>query len=221
MSTTSREDYIKVIFNKSEESESAVTTKYISEKLSVSQAATSDMLKKLKSEDLVEYEKYRGVRLTEKGRKMALQVLRRHRLWELFLNKVLDMEWDEVHDEAEKLEHETSDKLINKIDEFLNFPTLDPHGAPIPDKNFDIPQTDKLIPLAEAKVGAKYTLMRVNDNDSSLITHLTQLGLLLESTFTVNDVRKFDASMEIDLSGTTHILSSQITQNLFVKEEAV
>lgn len=134
MSTISKENYLKVIFNQNELVNDFVTTSQMAQELDVSNAAISDMAKKLSSEGLITYEKYKGMELTSKGEKMALKVIRRHRLWELFLMKILGLNWSEIHDEAENLEHHSSDFLIDKIDEYLGYPEFDPHGHPIPKK---------------------------------------------------------------------------------------
>ncbi len=218
MATASREDYIKAIYSKSGDSGVPVTTSYIAEKLSVSQAAISDMLKKLNSEGMVEYKKYKGVVLTTKGKLAALRVLRRHRLWELFLMEVLGMDWDEVHIEAEKLEHETSDSLIDKIEAYLNYPKLDPHGAPIPNKDGVMPKIEDSIPLTQVSSGEDYEVLRVNDNNSELVKYLASIGLVLNSKFKVNEKRQFDNSVSIQINNSDVSLSSTICANVFVKK---
>jgi len=217
MNSASREDYIKSIYTRSLETGGAVTTSYIAERLCVSQAAISDMLKKLKSEEFVHYEKYRGVILTEKGIESAKKVLRRHRLWELFLTESLGMKWEEVHDEAERLEHETSDELINRIEEYLNYPKFDPHGAPIPDANGMMPEMESVIPLNEAAADEYYAVLRVNDSNREMIEYLSSIGLAIGTKFKLIEVRNFDQSVSIKLKSKTFSLSSMICKNLFVK----
>ncbi len=217
MNSASREDYIKSIYSRSLETDGAVTTSYIAERLRVSQAAISDMLKKLKSEDFVHYEKYKGVILTEKGIETAKKVLRRHRLWELFLTKSLGMKWEEVHDEAERLEHETSEELINRIEKYLNYPKFDPHGAPIPDANGLMPEVESAVPLNDAAADEYYTVLRVNDDNREMIEYLSSIGLAIGTKIKLAEVRKFDQSVSIKLKSKTYSLSSMICKNVFVK----
>jgi DtxR family Mn-dependent transcriptional regulator len=140
MITISKEDYLKEIYKIAIDNDSNVSTANLAEKLSVTNAATSDMAKKLAKAGYIIYEKYKGIRLTTRGKKEALKIIRRHRLWESFLIETLGLNWGEVHEEAEKLEHQTSDFLIDKIDEYLDYPQFDPHGEPIPTKLGRIPE---------------------------------------------------------------------------------
>lgn len=218
MSTTSREDYIKIIYNKAVETGAPVSTSFIAQQLSVTQAAISDMLKKLHGDGLVRYEKYKGVELTDAGIETALKVLRRHRLWELFLINVLGMSWDEVHDEAERLEHQTSDVLINKIDEYLRFPKFDPHGSPIPDRNGEMPEIEKEFPITECENNADYTVRRVNDDNNELIRYLSSIGLIINASFRLLEKYDFDNSVLVLLKGKKMNLSSTICRNVFVKK---
>ena len=162
------------------------------------------------------YAKYKGVGLTDEGEKEALNVIRRHRLWELFLMKVLGLAWSEVHDEAERLEHHTSEFLIDQIDEYLGFPSYDPHGDPIPRKNGELPVLPKLITLQEAEVGKRYKLIRVDDKNNELIIYITKLGLVLYKEFEVVDRFSFDNSIIIKLEGNNFSISEKLSNNLFV-----
>ena len=217
MSTISKENYLKEIFNhKFTEGDSATTVK-LAQKLSVSNAAISDMAKKLSKEGLISYEKYKGMGLTAEGEKLALKVIRKHRLWELFLIKSLDISWSEVHDQAEKLEHNTSDFLIDKIDEYLGFPEFDPHGHPIPQKNGSLPKSPKVISLAECEKGVKYKFVQVNDRDNELIAYLTKVGLILNTEFEIIDKLEFDKSFTIKFGTETLSISQKISESVFVK----
>ena len=169
MSTISTENYLKKIFNHNKAFGEKINAVKLAQELSVSNAAISDMAKKLSKHGLISYEKYKGIELTDKGEQMALNVIRRHRLWELFLIKVLDIPWSEVHEQAEVLEHHTSDKLIDRIDEFLGFPDFDPHGHPIPRKNGSLP---------DAQIQRQITLHRRPNQKIYKILHL-----LLITTF--------------------------------------
>ena len=159
MPTISKENYLKSIYSLNSTHGENVSTSQVAQKLEITNAATSEMARKLAKLGYLNYEKYKGVELTEKGRKVALQIIRRHRLWEVFLINVLGMSWSEVHDEAEKLEHNTSETLINKIDEHLDFPEFDPHGHPIPNKFGEFPKLPKLVNLINAEVGKKYKIL--------------------------------------------------------------
>lgn len=216
MSTVSIENYLKTILNQRITMGNGATTSQMATDLSVSNAAVSDMAKKLSRQGLVNYEKYKGMELTSKGEKIALKIIRRHRLWELFLIKVLGLDLSEVHDEAEKLEHFSSDFLIDKIDQFLNFPDFDPHGHPIPKKNGALPKLPNLIKLSDAEIGSKYQFVSVNDKDSALINYLVKSGLLLGSKLEVIDKLDFDKSLTVKFNTTILSLSNKISDSVFV-----
>ena len=218
MPTVSKENYLKTIYSHISDSAGIVGTAKIAQELGVSNAAITDMAKKLSKEGLITYEKYKGISLTNEGEKIAVKVIRRHRLWELFLTRVLNLAWSELHDQAEKLEHHTSDFLIDKIDEYLGFPELDPHGHPIPRKNGSMPKSQKLKSLSETEKGMKYKLVMVNDKDHKLIDYLSQIGLLLNTEFDVVDKLEFDHSVSIRISNILFSLSDKISQNIYVKQ---
>jgi DtxR family Mn-dependent transcriptional regulator len=155
--------------------------------------------------------------LTSKGEKLALKVIRRHRLWELFLIQVLGLSWSEVHDEAENLEHSTSDFLIDKIDEFLGYPKFDPHGDPIPQKNGTIPKTPEVIELRKAEVGKKYKIGRVNDSSSDLINYLTKIGIKLAKEIEIVEKLSFDNSVIVKIDTKNHSLSEIVASNVFLE----
>ena len=205
MPTISKEDYLKSIYTLNSQADRAVSTSNLAAKLELSNAAISDMSKKLSELGLISYEKYKGVELTKEGEIIALNILRRHRLWELFMIKVLNLSWDEVHDEAEKLEHHTSEFLIDKIDEYLGFPEFDPHGAPIPRKNGDLPKMPELISLSECEIEKKYQVLRVVDSPSELVSYLGRIGLNINSEI-------------ILLDNINHSLSEKVVDKIFVKE---
>ena len=217
MSTISKENYLKTLYTQDKITESTVTTSQIAEKLNVTNAATSEMAKKLSNAGLVNYQRYKGIELTNEGKKVALNVLRRHRLWELFLIEVLDLTWDEVHDEAELLEHQTSERLIDKIDEFLNFPTFDPHGSPIPKKNGELPDMPELIALSNVEEGVTYSVARVSDRNSELIKYFSKIGLTLNKKIKIVEFLTFDNSIVIELDGTCVTLSEKTARSVFLK----
>ncbi len=217
MSTISKENYLKAIFSHISEMENNASTSRIANHLSISSSAISDMAKKLSKEGLVKYEKYKGIMLTPHGEKAALKVIRRHRLWELFLMNVLGLDWSEVHDEAEKLEHYSSEFLIDRIDEYLGHPDFDPHGHPIPKKNGSIPEIPNVILLAEAETNTKYELIRVNDKESELINFLKKVGLKLNSKLEIVDKLDYDNSISVMFNKKNITLSKKVTDNLFVR----
>ncbi|MEN8194662.1 MAG: metal-dependent transcriptional regulator, partial [Bacteroidota bacterium] len=146
MPSISKENYLKAVYQLCQNSANSVSTLALAQKLNITNAATSDMAKGLLKQGFVNYKKYKGVSLTSKGKEIAVGILRRHRLWELFLMQSLELGWEEVHNEAENLEHQTSDFLIDKIDDYLGNPQFDPHGEPIPQKNGSIPRMVDQIP---------------------------------------------------------------------------
>lgn len=218
MSTISKENYLKTLYTQDKRTEAAVTTSQIAEKLNVTNAATSEMAKKLSNAGLVNYQRYKGIELTTEGKKVALNVLRRHRLWELFLMEVLDLTWDEVHDEAELLEHQTSERLIDKIDEFLNFPTFDPHGSPIPQKNGELPEMPELVSLTNAIEGSTYSVARVSDRNSELIKYFSKIGLILNKKIKIVELLTFDNSVVIELDGAETTISEKTARSIFLKQ---
>ncbi len=217
MATISKENYLKTIFNYKTNSGVNATTAKVAQDLSVSNAAISEMAKKLSDEGLISYKKYKGMELTTNGEKIALKVIRRHRLWELFLVKALGIGWNEVHSEAERLEHHTSEFLIDKIDEYLGFPDFDPHGHPIPKKNGTIPKTPKVILLSEAEKNNVYEFVRVDDRDSELINYLIRIEFLLNTELTVVDKLSFDNSVTISFNKKSLSMSKELTKSIYVK----
>ncbi len=218
MSTISTENYLKKIFNHKKAFGEKINAVKLAQELSVSKAAISEMAKKLSKHGLISYEKYKGMELTDKGENMALNVIRRHRLWELFLIKVLDMPWSEVHEQAEILEHHTSEKLIDRIDEYLGFPDFDPHGHPIPKKNGTLPGDQDYITLADAAEGSSYELVQVDDHEKKLISYLTKVGFVLNTQFEVINKLDFDKSFTIKFKDTIISLSQKISDSLYLKE---
>ncbi|MFN7675038.1 metal-dependent transcriptional regulator [Flavobacterium sp.] len=214
--TTSEENYIKVIYHLSLVSPKGVNTNAIAGMLVTKASSVTDMLKKLADKDLVSYQKYQGVTLTESGLLSAKMIVRKHRLWEVFLVEKLNFSWDEVHEIAEELEHIQSEKLINKLDEFLDFPTFDPHGDPIPDKNGSVKKVDKLL-LSEAKIGQDYQCVGVKDTSVSFLQFLDKQKISLGSKIKIISKEDFDASQTIQLNTRTLVISNKIAENIFIK----
>lgn len=212
--STHVEDYIKNIYKLQGEREK-VTTSSIADALRVSAASVTDMIKKLSDRSLIKYMPYQGVELTRSGRKMALRTLRRHRLWEMFLVEFLSYTWDEVHDEAEKLEHIMSEDLEMRIEEALGYPKHDPHGHPIPTRDGEIVEDDHPS-LAELELYDRGTVIRVNDLSQSLLKHITSLGIRIQSQIKVLDIVEFDGSMQILIDDNTVFVSRHVARNIFV-----
>lgn len=210
------ENYLKAVFSLSIEKGNAVSTNQISKKLVTKASSVTDMIKKLADKKLVDYKKYQGVSLTKKGRERAVLIVRNHRLWEVFLVDKLDFKWDEVHDLAEQLEHIKSDKLTEKLDAFLNHPTHDPHGDPIPDKDGNMNQ-DTNEALSNINEGTKCVVVGVRDSSSLFLKFLDNSNIKLGSKIEVIQKEDFDNSMSVKIDTKTLSLSNQITKNLFVK----
>lgn len=214
--TTSEENYIKAIFHL-QHVDAKVTTNELADRLRTKPASVSDMLKKLKAKKLLDYEKYQGFRLSEQGKKIALTVVRKHRLWEYFLVNKLDFGWDEVHEIAEELEHINSALLIEKLDAFLSFPKFDPHGDPIPDCNGKMEQT-KQINLTDLEPNKPAEVSAVGSQSSELLELLKHKNIGIGTVLEV--VRKFgfDHSIELKIKKVAPFsISQQLAQTLFVK----
>jgi DtxR family Mn-dependent transcriptional regulator len=219
MLTISKENYLKAIYKHQEGGNVSVPASCIADELQVSNAAISKMAKTLSGEGLLDYQKHRGVRLTEEGEKFALKVIRRHRMWELFLIDVLGLTWAEVHDEAEKLEHSTSEFLINKMDEFLGFPKFDPHGSPIPDKHGKLPELPAVLQLALCEPGETYRVARVQDGDSQLMKYLTRIGINLDTEIKIIEKFSFDHSINVEMKGKHFLLSEKVVARIWVVDK--
>lgn len=214
--TFSEENYLKTIYHLTILSNSEVSTNAIAEMMETKASSVTDMLKKLAEKDLVNYKKYQGVSLTENGKLAAKMIVRKHRLWEVFLVDKLDFSWDEVHDVAEQLEHIKSEKLINKLDEFLGFPTEDPHGDPIPNAQGLIVKIEKqlLSELVENQIGI---CVGVKDTSSEFLKYLDKQGIALGSKIEIISKESFDLSLKIKVDNKDLTISNKIASNLFVK----
>lgn len=209
------ENYLKNIY-KLQESEGKVTTSLLSEKLQISPPSVSEMIKKLAEEGSLKYTPYRGVELTEQGRRKALRIIRRHRLWELFLVEVLQYAWDEIDEEAERLEHITSEKLEQRLDAALGYPTKDPHGDLIPTPDGKVTVVNRTT-LAEAKPGKFVTVTRVSDADPDILKYASKLGIALRKKIKVKEKIKFDGSLRVEIGGKERFVSAKLAQNIFVE----
>jgi len=214
--TISEENYIKVIYHLSLVSPKGVNTNAIAGMLDTKASSVTDMLKKLSEKELVSYQKYQGVTLTEKGFHSAKMIVRKHRLWEVFLVDKLNFSWDEVHEIAEELEHIKSEKLINKLDEFLEFPDFDPHGDPIPNANGIIKKVSKLL-LSDANLNIEYKCIGVNDSSSEFLKYLDKQKIALGSKIKVKEKESFDDTLLVEIDSRQITLSNKIANNLYVK----
>jgi len=214
MQSFTEENYLKIIYHLSEQS-STVQTNAIAEQIQIKPASVTDMLKKLSEKGLVDYIKYQGVSLTHKGKQAAINIVRKHRLWEVFLVDKLNFKWDEVHDVAEELEHIKSTELVERLDAFLGFPKADPHGDPIPDKNGQFEKTT-FIKLTELKIGGHGTITGVSEHSSPFLKHLEKLGLTLGKQITVSDITDFDGSVEIKLHEKQLNISRDVAKHVLI-----
>lgn len=214
MNSFTEENYLKAIYKLIEQVDSEVSTNAIAEKMSTKAASVTDMLKKLSDKKLINYQKYQGVTLTSKGEKVALSVIRKHRLWEMFLLEKLDFKWDEVHDVAEQLEHINSDKLIEQIDKFLNYPKFDPHGDPIPDANGKI-QAQKSKSIAHYIKNDVIVMTGVVDHSAAFLQYLDKTGLALGDEIKIKEVVFFDRSLQIIVNKkSTIFISNDVAKNI-------
>lgn len=214
--SSSKENYIKAIFHLQEE-DGIVTTNQLAAALQTRPASVTDMLKKLKTQKLLLYEKYRGFKLTVEGRKVALQIIRKHRLWEFFLVNKLNFGWDEVHEIAEELEHISSKKLIDRLDVFLEYPKNDPHGDPIPDSNgrLTIAKQVDLLKLPLSKVAE---VSSIGDQSAEMLELLTHKNIQLGSKLEIKKKFAFDNSIELKIKNQPSItISEHVAKNIFVK----
>ena len=215
MENRSTEDYIKGIY-RLQNGKRSVSTSLLAKHLKIGDGSVTDMLKRLSSKKLIHYEPYKGVRLTEAGKQLALKMVRRHRLWEMFLIRHLGYEWDEVHDEAERLEHVTSDEMEDRIDNILGYPKVDPHGDPIPNKHGELVDI-KSSSLSDVAQHVFVKILRVSDDNAGVLQHAAKLGLTLNKKIIVKEKREFDGSMIVKAGAKEHFISKQVADAIFVE----
>lgn len=218
MFSQSEENYIKAIYHLSMLSSKGVSTNAIAKQLATKASSVTDMIKKLSDKEVVVYKKYQGVTLTSFGRKTAASIIRKHRLWEVFLVEKLNFSWDEVHEVAEDLEHIQSPKLINELDAFLGFPKQDPHGDPIPDKDGNLPQIRKsiLVTLQKDEIGI---CVGVKDTSSEFLQFLDRQEIGLGSEIQVVEKEPFDGSISIKVNEKKVSISNKIATNLYIQKK--
>ena len=214
--TYSEENYLKTIYHLTLMREQAVSTNAIAEKMDTKASSVTDMLKKLAEKDLINHVKYQGVSITDNGRQVAKMIVRKHRLWETFLVEKLAFTWDEVHDIAEQLEHIKSEKLINKLDDFLGNPTEDPHGDPIPDADGRIIKVEKRL-LSELDKNQSGICVGVKDTSSDFLKFLDKQEIALGSQIIILEKETFDNSFKIQVAGKEVMISNKIASNLYIQ----
>ncbi|UNY99437.1 metal-dependent transcriptional regulator [Zhouia spongiae] len=215
--TRSEENYLKAIFHLSNNGVGVVSTNSIADQLETKASSVTDMVKKLSEKNLVTYIKYKGVELTAAGKLHAAKVIRKHRLWEVFLVDKLRFSWDEVHEVAEQLEHIKSEKLVEELDSFLEYPKVDPHGDPIPDKNGNIQKLDKVL-LASCKANESGVFVGVENSSSEFLQYLDKLRLSLGASIKIMDRETFDNSMRIRVDQEEINISALTANNIYIKK---
>lgn len=215
--SVAEENYIKAIYHL-QQTEGNVTTNELAAELKTKAASVTDMLKKLKAKKLLNYEKYQGFRLSAEGRRLALGIVRKHRLWEYFLVEKLQFGWDEVHEVAEELEHVSSKKLVDKLDAYLDYPKFDPHGDPIPDSSGKM-AAQKQVNLIDLPPNEPAEIVSVGSQSAELLELLTHKNLNIGTVLEVKKRFSFDHSIEIKIKGQSPFaISQQLAQALFVKK---
>lgn len=216
MLSQAEENYLKAIYHLGKQGCISVNTNTIADKIATKASSVTDMLKKLSQKNLVDYIKYQGVSLTDEGKRIAANIVRKHRLWEVFLVENLKFPWDEVHDIAEQLEHIKSQKLTDKLDAFLNFPTHDPHGDPIPDREGNLKKSQKIF-LSQINQSVNCFCVGVKDSSDNFLKYLDRNNIALGTTIQVLAKESFDASMIIKINNSELTISKEIADNIYVK----
>ncbi|CAM4074428.1 metal-dependent transcriptional regulator [Gillisia limnaea] len=216
MFSLSEENYLKAIFHLENTYREGVSTNALAEEMETKASSVTDMIKKLSEKKLLNYKKYQGVKLSKSGREAAISVIRKHRLWEVFLVEKLNFNWDEVHDVAEQLEHIRSEKLISELDKFLGFPKRDPHGDPIPDAEGNFSVSNKML-LSDVKKGDSGICVGVRDSSAPFLQFLDKNSIALGKELKVLEKESFDKSMLVKINDKELRISHLISGNLYVK----
>lgn len=214
MNTLAEENYLKSIYHLSLNAGN-VSTNQIAASLNTKAASVSDMLKKLADKALINYAKYQGVTLTPTGEKIAVNIVRKHRLWEYFLVEKLNFRWDEVHEMAEEMEHISSKELIDRLDQFMDYPRHDPHGDPIPDSNGNFKQNN-LIAVVDVKADTKGIISGVRDHSAAFLQYLEKQQLIIGKKITVTEVIDYDQSMILLVNDKSIHISREVANNLLI-----
>ena len=214
--TQAIEDYLKQIY-KLEQTDKGATTSSIAEAMQVSAASVTSMLKRLSKLNLIDYSSYKAVTLTDTGRHTALETIRHHRLLELFLVEKLNFNWDEVHEEADTLEHYISEKLEDRIAEILEDPSRDPHGDPIPDKQGQLPVVD-WIKMSESSIGKEYLIRRITEQEPEVLQYLQGIGILPGVKVGIENKGPFEGPITIQIEGKQEVIGQKIAQKIYLIE---
>ena len=214
MNTFTEENYLKAIYHLSIQEES-VSTNQIAASLSTKAASVTDMLKKLAEKELINYTKYQGVTLTSAGEKVALSIIRKHRLWEFFLVEKLNFKWDEVHDVAEELEHISSKELIDRLDDFMGNPKYDPHGDPIPDSKGKF-KAHELKPVSGMEVNKEAVISGVRDHSTAFLQYLEKMNLIIGKKIKITEINNYDHSITLQTDGKKIHISREVANNLLI-----
>ncbi|NNM23959.1 MAG: metal-dependent transcriptional regulator [Flavobacteriaceae bacterium] len=216
MFSLAEENYLKTIYHLEQESKGGVSTNAIAERMETKPSSVTDMVQKLAEKKMLSYKKYKGTTLTSGGKKIATQVIRKHRLWEVFLVDKLKFHWDEVHEVAEQLEHVQSDKLITRLDAYLGSPDFDPHGDPIPDKDGYVKPTEKKL-LSELKKKQRGVCVGVKETSSEFLQYLDKKNITIGTKMQVLGKEFFDGSMIIQVGKDQFFISKIIAENIYVQ----
>ena len=216
MNSFTEENYLKEIFKLMEQQGTEVSTNSIAGRLGTKAASVSDMLKKLSDKKLIHYQKYQGVSLSAKGRKVALEIIRNHRLWEVFLVEKLNFKWDEVHEMAEELEHINSKEMVQRLDKYLGYPKFDPHGDPIPDGNGKL-GTQKSRMLSQLNLKKTATVIGVIDHSSAFLQYIEKIGIVIGNSIKLKEIIDYDKSLSISINNKINVyVSHEVAKNILI-----
>jgi DtxR family transcriptional regulator, Mn-dependent transcriptional regulator len=218
MLSYTEENYLKIVYGLLALNPAGASTNEIAARMNTKASSVTDMMQKLADKKLLKYKKYQGVKLTEEGRLVAVQIIRKHRLWEVFLKEKLGFGWDEVHELAEQLEHIKSEELTNRLDRFLGFPKFDPHGDPIPDKDGHI-ETKKSKLISELLVNQSGLITGVQDSTSTFLQYLDKHALVLGTPIKVLEIFEFDHSVKIKAGNSEMTISYEVSKNIKVQTQ--
>ncbi len=214
--TITEENYLKAIYQLSQSESGKIPNFSIAHNLDINPATVTEMLRKLADKKWIDYSRTGGATLTEEGQKLALLVIRKHRLWETFLVKTMEFTWDEVHEVAEQLEHIQSEKLLNQLDRFLGFPEFDPHGDPIPNEKGELPATHAIL-LSDCKPGDNRKFVGVTNHSQSFLQYLDKIGFRIKDSIEIEEIHEFDQSMNVRINGENRtVFSPAVCQGLLV-----
>ena len=216
--TQSEENYLKAIYHLGKVNPGVISTNAIAEEMQTKPSSVTDMVKRLAEKGYLHYKKYKGVSMSEPGSRKALMIIRKHRLWETFLVQKMNFSWDEVHEIAEQLEHIQSEKLIDELDRFLDYPKADPHGDPIPDKNGDLEPIPSNL-LSNLQINSTCICIGVKDSSTSFLRYLDKNNIALGDRIQVLEKEDFDDSIRIQIGDRDLQLSHAIASNLIVTQD--